>query len=118
MSSLFIARNFDLAIEGKGNDIRLVDGRDLWKMNIEVTGEEIVETATGDFDTLSLKLTAAPLNDHAKKKGSFRGLFGLRGDIGLWVDKKSKIPVRIRGSYPLVFDIPIEVIIKAIEGNS
>ncbi len=118
LSAVLIARNFDLKIGGKGNDIRLVDGRDLWEMSIRVIGEEIINTKIGDFDTLSLKLTARPLNDHAKRGDSFEGLFGLRGDIGVWVDKKSKIPIRVRGSYPLVFDIPIEIMIESIEVSS
>lgn len=115
LSGLYIARQFPISIGGKVENIRLVDGRDLWQMSIQAIAEEVIETEIGKFDTLELKLTATPLNEHAKKQKSFTGLFGLKGDIALWVDKESKIPIRIRGAYPLVFDVQIEIIIKTIE---
>lgn len=115
LSGLFVARNFDLEVGGKSKEAILVDDRDLWKMNVRAIGEETIETEIGKFETLSLKLTTSPLNDHAKRQETFRGLFGLKGDIELWVEKKSKIPIRIRGTYPIIFDVPIEVTIKSIE---
>ena len=114
LSGLYIARQFPLSIGGKVENIRLVDGRDLWQMSIQAIAEEVIETEIGKFDTLELKLTATPLNEHAKEQKSFTGLFGLKGDMALWVDKESKIPIRIRGAYPLVFDVQIEILIKTI----
>ena len=116
LSGLFVARNFDLKVGGKSKEVVLIEDRDLWKMKVRAIGEETIETEIGKFKTLSLKLTTLPLNEHAKRQETFRGLFGLKGDIGLWVEKKSKIPIRIRGSYPIIFDVPIEVTIKSIEG--
>lgn len=118
LSALFLARQFPLKIGGNGENIRLVDDRDIWDMNISAIGEEIVETPIGKFDTISLRLQARPLNGHASSQDTFRGLFGLKGDISLWVDKKTRIPVRVRGTYPFIFEAQIEVILKSIEGRS
>ncbi len=117
LSAFFLARSSRLEVGAVSDTMRLVDGRDLWEMNVHAIGEETIETEIGVFDTFSLKLETYPLNAHAKKQKSFRGLFGLKGDIGLWVDKKSKVPIRIRGVYPLLFDVQIEIIIKSIEGR-
>ena len=116
LSALFIARTFDLKYGGKDYEIILVDDRDLWKMRIHVISEEIIETDIGKFATLLLQLTGLPFNNHAKEQDSFRGLFGLKGDLRLWVDKETKVPIRIRGTYPLLFDIPVEIVITSVEG--
>ncbi|MGR3218384.1 MAG: DUF3108 domain-containing protein [Candidatus Anammoxibacter sp.] len=116
LSALFIARTFDLKYGGKDYDIILADDRDLWKMRIHVVSEEIVETKIGKFDTLLLKLTGSPINGHAKQQKIFTGLFGLKGDMRLWVEKETKIPIRIMGTYPFLFDVPIEILITSVEG--
>ncbi|MGR3319879.1 MAG: DUF3108 domain-containing protein [Candidatus Anammoxibacter sp.] len=116
LSALFIARTFDLKYGGEDHEIILADDRDLWKMRIHVAGEEIIETGIGKFDTLLLKLTGIPFNSHAKNQQYFSGLFGLKGDMRLWVDKESKIPIRIRGTYPFLFDVQVEILITSVEG--
>ncbi len=117
LSALFIARNFPLKVGEKSGEIRLADGRDLWLMSIYTKREEIVESKAGKFETIMLKLTTRPINVHAMNQKSFKGLFGLKGDIVIWIDKKTKIPIKIHGSYPLIFDIPIEILLKSIEGR-
>jgi len=117
LSALFVARTFDIHVGGKNAEMVLVDGRDLWKMKIRPVSEETIETPAGSFDTILVVLESMPFNDHAKKQDSFRGLFGLKGDIKLWIDKVSKTIIKITGSYPLVFDIKIEIKVKSIESG-
>ena len=90
LSALFIARNFPVNVGKKSGEIRLADGRDLWIMSIFAESEEIVESKAGTFETIMLKLSTKPLNSHAKEQKSFKGLFGLKGDIIIWIDKKNK----------------------------
>lgn len=117
LSAFFIARNLPFGVEGNKSKVRLVDGRDLWEMTVHIVGEEVIDTKAGQFDTLFLKMKTRPLNRHAIEQKSFSGLFGLKGDIALWIDKKSKIPIKIKGSYPLFFNVPIEILVKSIDIN-
>lgn len=95
LSALFIARNFELKLGVENLQMKIVDGRDTWTMRIEVTGEEVIETEAGIFNTVALQLSALPLNDHAKRQKVFKGLFGLKGDVRLWVEKETNLPIRI-----------------------
>ena len=117
LSALFVARSFDIRVGGDDSEMLVVDGRDIWKMFLRAVSEETIETPAGVFDTILVVLESIPFNDHAKRQDSFRGLFGLKGDIKLWIDKESKTIIKIRGSYPLIFDIRIELMIKSIERN-
>lgn len=112
LSAIYIARKFDLAVGGKPCRMRVVDGRDLWELDIQAVDEDVVAADGGRrYETIRLRLAARPLNGHAGEN-EFRGLFGLRGDIGIWVEKESNIPVKIRGNYPLLFDVQIELILR------
>jgi len=115
LSSFFIARNFELKPGLEDKKMKVVDGCDLWELKINITGEEAIETEIGIFNTVALQLSALPLNEHARQQKVFKGLFGLEGDIRLWVDKETNIPIRIRGVYPLRFDFQVEIMINSIE---
>ena len=64
----------------------------------------IQETPAGRFSAVQVLLTAERHPDEPEpesdKKEKFSGLFGLKGTIQLWVDRKTGVPVRIMGEVP------------------
>jgi len=76
-------------------------------------GTRKIKTPAGTFDCMRVligpQLAAGDgLGDEAAAR--FEALFGLHGDIGVWVDKAGGFPVVIEGSAPFG---PFDVAVKA-----
>lgn len=79
----------------------LLDKTDLWKMTLERGDEKQLEVPMGTFDAIEIKLIPGTWPGEPEvEAGKFRGLFGIRGSIHLWVEKSSGVPLRIEGSVP------------------
>lgn len=74
-----------------------------WKALVEITGERTIDLGrAGKFDALKIAITPDYSGQEEKWK-KFRGLFGLEGSIEVWVDKKTRIPLIVKGSVPFAY---------------
>ena len=79
----------------------LLDTTSLWKMTLERGEEKRIEVPFGTFDAIEIKLIpGAWPGEPEVEPAKFKGLFGIRGSIHLWVDKAIGVPLRIEGSVP------------------
>jgi hypothetical protein len=112
VSALYFARGFLLS-DQEETDLSLVNHDELWSVRLRRGGTRTVETPAGKFDCMRVligpRLAAGEALDgeHAER---FEALFGLHGDIGVWVDRRGGFPVVIEGSAPFG---PFDVAIKA-----
>jgi hypothetical protein len=112
VSSLYFARSFVRSGQSAVT-LNMVNQDELWSVELKRGEEREIETPAGDFDCVRVligpKLAAGEgLGDEAEKR--FEALFGLHGNITIWVDKKGGFPVRIEGEAPFG---PVNVAIKA-----
>lgn len=106
LGAVFLARTL-LAGEEEELTFPLLDKTRLWKMTLTRGAEKVVEVPLGRFDAVEIKLipSAWPGEpEHDPKK--FKGLFGIKGSIHLWVEKQTGVPLRIEGTMPAG---PIEI---------
>lgn len=100
LGAVYLARTL-LASGEKKLTFPLLDKRTLWEMSLERGEEKRIEVPLGSFDAVEIKLTPGnwpgePVTESKK----FRGLFGIRGSIHLWVEKSTGVPIRIQGDLP------------------
>lgn len=112
VSALYFARGF-LRSEARSTSIAIVNQDELWKVRLERAGSRLIETPAGTFDCVKVLLGPelaagdGPGKDAAER---FEALFGLHGDISLWVDRTHGFPVLIEGTAPFG---PFNVHVKA-----
>lgn len=112
VSALYFARSFVQSGE-PSITLNMVNQDELWSVELQRGEEREIEAPAGDFDCVRVlivpKLAAGEgLGEEAEKR--FEALFGLQGNITLWVDKAGGFPVRIEGEAPFG---PVDVAIKA-----
>lgn len=110
LSTLYFARNVDPRI-GYYTDLNLIEKRKIWHVKISVVDKKVL--TIDEFQVPALKVSILPINfDDNKRNEVFEGLFGLKGEIILWVSEENRIPLLIEGAYPLgIFDLNIKVVL-------
>jgi len=79
----------------------LIDKMDLWEMHLSLGEEKRIEVPAGTFDAVEVILEPQTWPGEPEREASkFRGLFGIRGTIQLWVERDTGVPVRIAGTIP------------------
>ncbi|MCX6339321.1 MAG: DUF3108 domain-containing protein [Candidatus Aureabacteria bacterium] len=80
-----------------------VETTSIWKTLVTISGEEKINLGrAGTFDTL--KVMIEPDYSRQPEKGArFSGLFGVMGSLEVWVDKKTRIPLIVRGQVPFAY---------------
>jgi hypothetical protein len=80
-----------------------VEKTKIWKTRVTITGEENLDIGrAGKFD--ALKVAIEPdYTDDPETGEKFSGLFGVTGSLEVWVDKKTRIPLIVRGQVPFVY---------------
>lgn len=112
VSALYFARGF-LRSEARSTSISIVNQDELWKVRLERGQAHLIETPAGTFDCVRVLIgpELAAGDGPGKQTGErFEALFGLHGNISLWVDRNSGIPVLIEGTAPFG---PFNVHVKA-----
>ncbi|MEW6535186.1 MAG: DUF3108 domain-containing protein [Candidatus Auribacterota bacterium] len=109
LSTLYFARSVKPEV-GYTVTMKLIEKRDIWKVKIVVVEKGTVKVK--DRDVAALKIKLIPDIKQDTQNEVFQGLFGLKGEIILWVSEDRRIPLLIEGDYPLAFfDLKIRVIL-------
>ena len=109
LSVIYVSRGLDLAVGGPAEAVRIVNDHDLWDVKIRATGRETVEVPGGTYQALKIEITPVPVSQGTTLREEFQGLFGIKGSIELWIDEKTRIPVKIRGVVPFGVDLNMEI---------
>jgi hypothetical protein len=99
--------------QGKsGAKFTLLDREKLWDVEISRGRRERREVAAGTFDAVEVVLVTRPPKGEKGREGDFQGLFGLHGNISIWMHPESGVPVEIAGTLPagpLEFDVRVQL---------
>lgn len=100
--TLYFARGIGDRV-GNKQYYRFVEKTKIWKARVAVTGEERLDIGrAGAFD--ALKVAIEPdYTDEPETGEKFSGLFGVTGSLEVWVDKKTRIPLIVKGQVPFVY---------------
>ncbi len=99
LSTLYFARSIEPVV-GATKVMRLIEKRNIWTVDVSVEEKKEFTTHKGTkFDALLIKISPRQTGDNEL----FHGLFGLKGNISLWVTEDRRIPVQIEGDYMLGF---------------
>ncbi len=110
LGAVYMARMVDLS--GPKRTFRVVDGDNVYDVDVVGVGRERITTEAGTFKTRVLALEpryVSTTDPDGPRKQRFHGLFGLTGTIRIWIDEASSTPVRIRGTIPFGVDLNAEV---------
>lgn len=120
VSALYFARGFLLS-EEQETVLALVQQDELWMVRLRRGGTRKIKTKAGTFECMRVligpELAAGEgLGEEAAER--FEALFGLHGDISVWVDRKGGFPVVIEGSAPFgPFDVSVKVSLISRRGG-
>lgn len=99
----------------------LVDKDRVWLLTLKRGAERRMELPAGTFDVVEVLLEPAPYPDEKideDKLEQFEGVFGIRGTIHLWVERKTGIAVRIQGEIPIkVGSVEVDVELESFRGT-
>jgi len=112
VSALYYARGF-LASDQQETSLSLVNQGELWKVRLRRGGTRKIHTPAGTFECMRVLIgpeLAAGEGLSGEAAERFEALFGLHGDIGVWVATEGGFPVMIEGSAPFG---PFDVAVKA-----
>jgi uncharacterized protein DUF3108 len=124
ITAVFQTRN--LVREGKQTlTFPLIDKDRVWKLTLRRGEERRMETQDGVFfDVVEVVLEPVPYEGEsfAEKAEQFEGVFGIKGSIHLWVERKTGIAVRIQGELPVgsgegIFQLGIDVLLDSWSGT-
>lgn len=101
----------------------------IWTVSLKRGPRKRIETPAGKFDCQQIQLsttfpedanTAEQVAEQKKKGGQFSGLFGIQGNIKIWLEAKTGVPVLIEGDLPvplpLVDKLHVSVQLKSFKG--
>lgn len=111
VSAVLLART--VVAQGKsGADFTLVDRDKLWEVQISKGRRGRHGIKAGTFDVVEVLLKSRPPAGEKGRDEDFQGLFGLHGNISIWMHPVSGVPVEITGTVPagpLELDVQIEL---------
>jgi hypothetical protein len=119
LGAVYLARTLLLSEDREPLVFPLLDKTTLWQMTLSVGEEKVIEVPAGRFDAVEIKLepTTWP-GEPEVEKSKFRGLFGIRGTIQLWVERSTGVPVRIEGVIPAgPVNVDCDIFLKAATGT-
>lgn len=82
----------------------MLDKENPWEVELTFGAGQVLELPAGRFEALPVLLRTkpwtAPGSEVPAAAPEFAGPFGIRGDIQLWVEARTGVPLRIQGSLP------------------
>jgi hypothetical protein len=111
VSAVMLART--VVAQGKaGAKITLLEREKLWEVELSRGRQERRSVAAGRFDLVEIVLVTRPPAGETGRADDFQGLFGLHGNISMWMHAASGVPVEIAGTLPagiVELDVRIEL---------
>jgi len=115
LSALFAARAGDFTV-GQSFIVPVVEDRDRWHVTVTSLADETVTVKAGSFDCVKVRLLPKNTGE-PKRRDKFSALFGIKGNLRLWVDRETHVPVRIAGVLPFAF-LELDCEVKLVSRRS
>lgn len=117
LGAIYLSRS--LLVEGlEETSFPMLDKLELWTVTLRPGGTKAIETKAGRFECIEMLLeTALPEGEPGDR--DFSGIFGIRGEIHIWAEANTGVPVRIEGEVPVgdLFSLDVMVDLKRHEGT-
>ncbi len=97
LSAIYMARSMR-AVDLEEASFAVLDKLELWNTTISMGERRELKTPAGRFACRKLVMETESAEG---EEPAFSGLFGIHGEIGVWVHYPSGVPVRISGAVPL-----------------
>jgi hypothetical protein len=118
LSAVFLARTM---VEDGLSEIEfpVVNEQKLWNLKVQAREHKHVSTPAGEFACVLITLATTVPADEPHDAKSFSGLFGIRGDIRIWMEEKTGVPVVIQGDLPVpvLGKLEVDVELKKFAGT-
>ncbi|MHC4377697.1 MAG: DUF3108 domain-containing protein [Planctomycetota bacterium] len=118
MAALYLSRRL-VGSEAENIEFLMVDKRRLWNVNVTRGERQVLQTGLGPRDAMELVLTTtrAEPDQQQVEAAVFEGPFGIKGDLRLWFDEATGIPLLIAGRVPAgPVEIEVEIRLEAAAG--
>ncbi len=100
MRAVYLSRTM-LLEDRQSADFPLIDRTRLWNVHLERRERAEIRVPAGRFDCYRVELSTTLPPGEPPTKSGFSALFGIRGDIDIWVHAETGVPVVIEGEVPL-----------------
>ena len=101
LTAVYYARTLDFGAIGSTSTIPVVNDRDRWRVRVKVLKRGKITVKAGEFEGVQVVLEPEAVSEDASEE--FEGLFGLNGSIEIWMDAKTRRPLKISGQIPFAF---------------
>lgn len=110
LGAIYLSRT--LLVEGlESTTVPMLDKTRLWNVTLRPGNTKTIKTKAGRFECTEVLLeTALPEGEDAGDRG-FSGIFGIRGEIHIWAEVQTGVPVLIEGEVPVggLFSLDVQV---------
>lgn len=110
LGAIYLSRT--LLVEGlESTTVPMLDKTRLWNVTLRPGGTKALNTKAGRFECIEILLeTALPEGEDPGDRG-FSGIFGIRGEIHIWAEALTGVPVMIEGEVPVggLFTLDVQV---------
>lgn len=119
LSAVYVARSY--MREGwEATSFPVIDKERLWTLLLSHGGAQEIETPAGNFPCTEILLrTQIPPDEKLEEGAKFKGLFGIQGDLHIWMDSTTGVPVLIQGDLPVggIMELGIDVRLESYRGT-
>ena len=96
----------------------LVDQQKLWMVDISRGKGVRRRVDAGKFDAVEVVLKTRPPEGETGREDDFQGLFGLHGNISIWMHPESGVPLEIAGTVPAgPIDLDVRIQLESYRGT-
>jgi hypothetical protein len=116
LAAVWVARAF-VREDGQSTGFTMVDKDRLWDVTLLRGDTRPIETPAGLFECTEVLLKSEV--PRGEEEREFAGLFGIRGELQIWVHTRTGVPVLIRGRVPVgsLFDLGVRVQLERAQGT-
>ena len=98
-------------------EVPVLDKDRVWNVTISLGESETIETGAGVFQARPVLLETTRRDVQESDDEEFSGPFGIKGDIRLWVEESTGVPVVIAGTLPAgPLEIDLDIRLTSFEG--
>lgn len=119
MCALFVVRRLCLEPELEEVAFLMVDKNRLWSVNVTRGEVRDIDTGLGTRTGVELILETSRAEPDAEQAepGEFEGPFGIKGNLHLWFDQQTGIPLLISGRVPAgPVEIEVDILLEKAAG--
>jgi len=118
LGAVYLARTFMRSGESDAR-LDMVETDRLWDVTLRRGKRRSIKTRAGVFSSSEILLHSSVPAGEEHTEREFAGLFGIRGELHLWMQDPTGVPVLIEGELPVgdLFDLKVSVVLKEHSGT-